>query len=67
MTPPPGLPDEPELLKSLRTDAEKEAYKDGWMAAAAGAPRHQRPNYLTHAEREAFNAGWDIKAYIGLL
>jgi hypothetical protein len=44
------------------TQAESEAYRDGWNAADGGAPRTSRPNYQTHLEREAFNAGWDARA-----
>jgi hypothetical protein len=35
------------------------AYREGIAARVAGRPRHDRPSYLTHKEREAFNMGWD--------
>ena len=46
------------------TEAEKEAWRDGWQAAGrcqetGQGARHIRPNYLTQAERDAFDKGWD--------
>lgn len=46
-------------MPKFETDAEKEAWVEGRRAVAKGAPRHERPNYLTQKEREAFSAGWD--------
>jgi len=61
------ITEEPKPPKSLSTAAEREAYRDGWNAAANNSPRHQRPNYQTHQEREAFDLGWDIKTNLGYL
>ena len=39
-----------------------EAYQEGWNVRGAGGARHDRPNYLTNDEREAFGKGWDDRA-----
>jgi hypothetical protein len=41
-----------------RTVAEKDAYQDGRKIAAANKPVHERPNYMTQKEREAFENGY---------
>jgi hypothetical protein len=63
----PMIIENPTPPRSLTTAAEKEAYRDGWNAAANNAPRHGRPGYPTHGEREAFNLGWDTKNIPNLL
>ena len=45
-----------------RDKYKRDAYWDGWNACGAGTVRHDRPNYPTHDEREAFGAGWDDRA-----
>jgi hypothetical protein len=49
-------------VPKLKTSAEKEAWSDGWSAAGVGAKQHDRQNYLTHGEREAFSLGWEERA-----
>ena len=45
-----------------REKFKKAAYCDGWAVCGAGGLRHDRPAYLTHGEREAFNQGWEDRA-----
>ncbi len=47
--------------RRARTPAEREAWLDGYRVADTGGARADRPNYLTHEEREAFKKGWDAK------
>jgi hypothetical protein len=44
--------------RPLTTEHEAAAFRDGWNVATNVAPRNQRPNYLTNAEREALDRGW---------
>lgn len=44
--------------KKQRPPYEGAACKDGWNAAGRGAKPHERPNYLSDKEREAFDDGW---------
>ena len=57
------IADDPKPFEKMKTEAEQEAWTDGWRAAGNDVKRHVRPNYLTHLEREAFYAGWDTRAY----
>ena len=66
ITPVATIPEEPELPHRY-SDFEKAAYRDGWKAAATKSPRHVRPNYLTHEEREAFYHGWDTRSSLILI
>jgi hypothetical protein len=56
----PPIPEEP-MIPDRYSEPEKVAYRDGWRVAHNKLPRHNRPNYLTHDEREAFNDGWDFR------
>ena len=37
------------------------AYQDGWEMRGKNSPRHERPIYTTHEEREAHGNGWDAR------
>ena len=50
--------------KSLTTDGERDAFRDGWTAATNNSPEHVRPNYQTHQEREAFSLGWESGIFL---
>jgi hypothetical protein len=51
--------DRGNVRKPHKKPPERAAWQEGRDAAAAGRQRHDRPNYLTHEEREAFSAGYD--------
>lgn len=49
-------------MRRYKTAAEIEAFRDGWNTAGNGGHQHERPNYLTRKERDAFAVGWDERA-----
>jgi hypothetical protein len=55
------IPEQPWFPNRRYSEFEKQAYRDGWVAAHNKSPRDMRPNYRTHEEREAFNDGWDYR------
>lgn len=50
---------DPMFYKPPRDKHKAEAYQDGWDVCSAGGARHDRPNYQTYEEREAFGKGYD--------
>lgn len=66
MVPVVAIPEKPEAPAKY-SGFEKTAYEDGWKVAAAGSPRHDRPNYQSQEERDAFNAGWDYRSSLILI
>jgi len=61
------ITEEPKPPKSLSSVWDKQAYRDGWNAAANDTPRLPRPNYQTQQERAAYDLGWESRRMIGLL